>query len=104
MLPCWSYARQEGVKPYPIPFRCLYSRNVPNLMMAGRDISVTHESLGSTRVMNTCGQTGVAVGVAAHLCRKHATTPHGVYEDHLAELLEILGGPAIRKKAPAAGR
>ncbi len=30
--------------PYWAPYRCLYSRNVSNLFMAGRDISVTHEA------------------------------------------------------------
>ena len=35
---------------YPVPYRCFYSRNVDNLFMAGRCISVTHEALGTTRV------------------------------------------------------
>ena len=50
-------ARQFGSYqlPYWIPYRCLYSRNVPNLFMAGRDISVTHEALGAVRVMRTGG-------------------------------------------------
>ena len=87
-----SYCKQDRVKPYPIPFRCLYSKDIDNLMMAGRDVSVTHVALGSTRVMNTGGQMGVAVGSAAHLCKKHATTPRGVYEKHLEELLAILKG------------
>ncbi len=90
-LPFRSYADQQRVEPYPIPFRCLYSRNVENLMMAGRDISATHVALGSTRVMNTCGQLGVATGVAAYLCKRHGTTPRGVSREHLAELKEILG-------------
>ncbi|NQU44348.1 FAD-dependent oxidoreductase, partial [bacterium] len=34
-------------RPYWVPYRCLYSRNVPNLFMAGRDISVTHRALGT---------------------------------------------------------
>ena len=42
-----------AIKPYPIPYRCLYSRNVENLFMAGRDISVTHVALGTIRVMRT---------------------------------------------------
>ncbi len=90
--PFRTYAKFNRVKPYPIPFRCLYSKNVENLMMAGRDVSVTHVALGSTRVMNTCGQMGVAVGAAAYLCKKHGTTPRGVYKEHLDELLDILAG------------
>ena len=90
--PFRTYAQFNKVKPYPIPFRCLYSINVENLMMAGRDVSVTHVALGSTRVMNTCGQMGVAVGAAAGLCKKHGTTPRGVYKNHLDEMLDILAG------------
>ena len=80
------------VKPYRIPFRCLYSQYIDNLMMAGRCISVTHVALGSTRVMNTCGQTGVATGAAAYLCKKHAALPRGIYKGHLEELLDIVHG------------
>ncbi len=44
--------------PYWVPYRCLYSRNIGNLFMAGRDISVTHEALGAVRVMRTGGLHG----------------------------------------------
>ena len=74
--------------PYWIPYRCLYSRNVGNLFAAGRDISVTHEALGAVRVMRTCGMMGEVVGLAASLCRKHDTTPRGVYRDYLEEFKE----------------
>ncbi|MBM4017440.1 MAG: FAD-dependent oxidoreductase [Planctomycetes bacterium] len=87
-----TYAQFGKVKPYPIPFRCLYSKDIENLMLAGRNISETHVALGSTRVMNTGGQMGVAVGAAAYLCKKHATTPRGVYQKHLPELLAIVKG------------
>ena len=50
---------------YTIPFRCLYSTNVPNLFVAGRSISVTHIALGSTRVESTILTLGQAVGTAA---------------------------------------
>ena len=55
---------------FPIPFRSLYSRNISNLMMAGRNVSVTHVALGSTRLMATCGLLGQAVGTAAALLKK----------------------------------
>ncbi|MBN1509715.1 MAG: FAD-dependent oxidoreductase [Sedimentisphaerales bacterium] len=77
---------QPAIQPYPIPYRCFYSRNIENLFMAGRDISVTHVALGTVRVMRTCGMMGELVGMAASLCRRHDTTPRGVYESHLAEL------------------
>ena len=73
------------VKPYTIPYRCLYSRNIPNLFMAGRDISTTHVAFGSTRVMRTCGMMGEVVGYAAALCKKFDTLPRGIYQDYLPE-------------------
>lgn len=76
--------------PYFLPYRCLYSRNVANLFMAGRDISVTHEALGATRVMRTGGCMGEAVGMAASLCKQHDTTPRGVYEKHLDDLKDLM--------------
>lgn len=52
---------------YTIPLRCLFSRNVPNLFFAGRNISATHVAFASTRVMATCAINGQAVGTAAAL-------------------------------------
>ena len=90
--PFRTYAEFNKVKPYPIPYRCLYSKNIENLLMAGRNVSLTHVALGSVRVMNTGGQLGVATGAAAYLCTKHNTTPRGVYKEHLDELLAIIHG------------
>ncbi|HNX53551.1 MAG TPA: FAD-dependent oxidoreductase [Pontiellaceae bacterium] len=73
-------------KPYWAPYRTLYSRNVANLFMAGRDISVNHEALGPVRVMRTTGMMGEVVGMAAGLCKKYDCTPREVYEKHLEEL------------------
>jgi len=84
-------------RPYWVPYRCLYSRNVSNLFMAGRDISVTHEALGAVRVMRTCGAGGEVVGMAAALCKKHNTTPRGVYGSYLKELLALLDQPTPAK-------
>ncbi len=86
-----SYAHFTGYnKPYWMPYRCLYSRNIHNLFMAGRDVSVTHEGLGAARVMRTGGMMGEIVGMAASLCKKHDTNPRGIYENHLAELKELM--------------
>jgi hypothetical protein len=73
-------------KPYAIPFRCLYSTNITNLLMAGKHISVTRVAGTTTKLMGNGGQHGVAVGAAAHLCVKHGTTPRGVYESYLDDL------------------
>jgi len=75
---------------YNIPFRCLYTRDVTNLMLAGRDISVTHIALGSTRVMATCGAEGQAIGTAAYLAKKYSVLPRGIYQNHIQELQELL--------------
>ena len=83
------------VKPYTIPYRCLYSRNISNLFMAGRDISTTHVAFGSTRVMRTCGMMGEAVGYAAYLCKKYESSPRGIYKDHLKEFLGIIEGEPL---------
>ena len=80
------------VEPYPIPFRCLYSRNVENLMMAGRDASATHIAYSSIKLMKTGGQMGRAVGAAAMLSKKYDTTPRGVYQKHIKELQDVVFG------------
>lgn len=75
---------------YPIPYRCLYSRNVPNLFMAGRNISVTHVALGTVRVMRTTGMMGEVVGMAAKVCRDNDCLPRTVYERHLNALKKLM--------------
>ncbi len=78
------------VDHYYIPYRCLYSKNIKNLFMAGRCFSTSHVGLGGPRVMNTTGQMGVAVGYAASLCKKYSTDPRGVYQAHIAELKNLI--------------
>jgi hypothetical protein len=76
--------------PYGIPYRCLYSKNIENLLCAGRNISCTHAAMSSTRVMATCALCGQAVGTAASLAVSHQTSPRGVGQDHLRELQQAL--------------
>ncbi|GAB3273437.1 FAD-dependent oxidoreductase [Larkinella harenae] len=78
------------VAPYTIPYRCLYSKNINNLFMAGRNISTTHVAFGSTRVMRTCGMMGEVVGFAAYVAKKYNTSPRGVYQEHLPEFMAII--------------
>jgi hypothetical protein len=80
--------RFEGA--YWAPYRCLYSRNITNLFMAGRNISVTHEALGTVRVMRTTGMMGEVVGLAAALCRAHKIDPRQVYSQYLPDLQDRL--------------
>lgn len=86
--------------PYPVPYRCLYSRNVDNLFMAGRDISVTHVALGTTRVMRTCGMEGEVVGMAASLCHKYQVTPRMIYWNYLNELKRLMSEGTGLKNVP----
>ena len=88
--PFRSYCDVLEIKPYAVPYRCLYSRNVNNLFMAGRNISVTHVALGTVRVMRTGGMMGEVVGMAASICREHNVLPRGVYQNHLPELKELM--------------
>lgn len=74
---------------YPLPYRSFYSRNIENLFMAGRNISVTHEAFGTIRVMRTGGMIGEVVGKAASLCVKHDCQPAAIYHSHLQELLSL---------------
>ena len=66
---------------YDIPLRSLYSRNISNLMMAGRNISATHAAFTSTRVMATCAVIGQAVGTAAAMCVERNITPRQLARD-----------------------
>lgn len=92
--------RQRG---YPVPYRCFYSRNIENLFMAGRNISVTHEALGTVRVMKTCGMMGVVVGKAAAVCAKYDVGPRGVYEQHLDKLIELMRLPGNMRRLDLEG-
>ena len=83
-------SKHKKFDPYPIPYRCFYSRNVDNLFMAGRDISVSHVVLGAARVMRTCSMMGEVVGMAASICRKHDVMPRAVYTDYLEELKDLM--------------
>lgn len=76
---------------YYLPFRSLYSRNIPNLMMAGRCFSCSHIGLSGPRVMLTCGQMGIATGYAAALCKEHKADPREVGAKHIVELRGMIG-------------
>ena len=77
--------------PFGIPYRCLYSRNVPNLLFAGRDISCTHVAMSATRVMATCGLCGQAIGTAAAIAAREHADPRDVSKSSLlAELQRTL--------------
>lgn len=85
-----SIAVHKPIHYYPIPYRCFYSRNIDNLFMAGRNISVTHVALGTARLMRTTGMMGEVVGMASSIATKNKTNPRGVYETYLEELKDLM--------------
>ena len=93
-----GYVRPEPPL-YDIPYRCLYSANVPNLLMCGRCCSMTHRALGSMRVQSTCSVTGQAAGLAAANCVKTGLSPREYGRRHIRDLQrELLSfGQKIRK-------
>ena len=76
--------------PYGIPYRCLYSANIDNLMFEGRNISATHTANSSTRVMATCGVLGQAVGTAAALAVQKGVRPGQIYPKYISVLQQEL--------------
>ena len=85
-----SICEHGKTNPYAVPYRCLYSRNIDNLFMAGRNISVSHIALGTVRVMRTTGMMGEVVGMAAGLCTEHKALPRDIYTSHLEELKSLM--------------
>ncbi|MBN2506158.1 MAG: FAD-dependent oxidoreductase [Verrucomicrobia bacterium] len=88
----------DSVHGYPVPYRCFYSRNLDNLFMAGRCISVTHEALGTVRVMKTGGMMGEVVGKAASLCIKYQRLPRAIHHSHLDELKDLMRQPGAARR------
>ncbi len=83
-----THTFSDGI--YEIPFRSLYSRNVGNLLFAGRNLSATHVAFASTRVMATCATLGEAAGTAAAMCAALGVTPRKLYERHRRDLVQTL--------------
>lgn len=81
---------QQYIEIYPIPYRCFYSRNIPNLFMAGRNISVTHVALGTVRVMRTTAMMGEVVGLAAAVCHENSCLPRDVYATYFEQLKDYM--------------
>lgn len=92
--------RQNG---YPIPYRTMYSKNIDNLFMAGRCISVDRRALGTIRVMRTCGMMGEVVGKAAWIATNNKTNPRGVYANYLPQLIELMETPGRARRASLNG-
>ena len=86
----WRMESPEIPRPVGIPYRILYSTNVPNLFMAGRNVSCSHVGLGTLRVSATCAVMGQAVGTAAAGCVRHGVMPREYGRRYLSELRSTL--------------
>lgn len=78
----------HGKGIYQIPYRCLYSRNIPNLLLGGRIISASHVAFASSRVMATSAYAAQAAGLAAALCLQHQVLPAGIINSGLISELQ----------------
>ena len=86
-----SCAYHRGIgSPYPVPYRCLYAKDVDNLFLGGRCISLSHVAFSCVRVMRTLGMLGEVIGMAAEICVKHQCYPRAVYARYLDELKEAM--------------
>ncbi|MEM9609514.1 MAG: FAD-dependent oxidoreductase [Actinomycetota bacterium] len=88
-LESWTWDTRDD-EPFDVPFRCLYSAHVDNLMMAGKHISVTHVAGSVTKFMGNGAQHAIATAAAAAVCRKHGATPRQVHDHHLIELQSVI--------------
>lgn len=82
--------KKRLTEPYGIPLRSLYSKNVPNLMFAGRNISASHIAFATVRVMGTCGVMGQAAGTAAAMAVNAGQDIRDFGRDHIRELQDTL--------------
>ncbi|MDX9982393.1 MAG: FAD-dependent oxidoreductase, partial [Lentisphaeria bacterium] len=88
--PFRSCAYHRMISGSPVPYRCLYARDVRNLFLGGRIISTSHVAFSAVRVMRTLGVLGEVVGLAASICREENAYPREVYEKHLDRLKAMM--------------
>ena len=85
-----SYFHDKFERIYEVPYRSLYSHNIANLSFAGRNASVTHIALSSTRIIGTCAMMGQAAGTGAALCVHKGINPRKLANDYINDLQEQL--------------
>lgn len=81
---------QIPLNVYQVPLRCLYNRQIPNLILAGRDIGTEREAFVSSRVMNTCALSGQAAGTLAAKCIDSRRAPGELEAEHIESIRETL--------------
>lgn len=85
-----EYAARSYAGPYGIPLRSLVSKDVNNLMMAGRNVSATHCALATVRVMATTALMGQAAGVTAALATQSKASPAEIATTEYKRVQQIL--------------
>lgn len=74
----------------PVPYRCLYSKDVKNLFLGGRIISMSHVAFSAVRVMRTLGMLGEVVAMAAKVCCDHRIFPREVWSGYQTEFKQLM--------------
>jgi len=95
-----SVGKLDPIDFYPLPYRCLYSKDINNMFMAGRNISVTHLALGTVRVMRTTGMMGEVVGMAAAICVKKKCLARDIYTKYFDDLVVLMKKGVGRTDVP----
>lgn len=85
----WKWDTRDGL-PFQVPFRCLYSADIDNLLVAGKHISVTHIAGSATKFMGNGGQHAIAAAVAASICLRENISPRDVPAEHVDELRSLV--------------
>lgn len=85
----WKWDTRDGL-PFEVPFRCLYSADIDNLLVAGKHISVTHIAGSATKFMGNGGQHAIAAAAAAAICLRESIRPRDVGAEHIDELKSLV--------------
>ncbi|MCL5071006.1 MAG: FAD-dependent oxidoreductase [Actinobacteria bacterium] len=100
----WVYDHMEDrrmdVPLFDIPYRCLYSKNIENLMSSGVIISTDRVATFITFGMPSCMVNGQASGTAAALAVKKGVTPRQLDINLLCKTLQEQGHNISKKYLP----
>ena len=78
--------RKRNVR-YEIPYRCLYNKNFPNMLAAGRIVSASGDGWEVTRVIPVAALTGQVAGTVAYLIH---TKNQAASDINVADLQSLL--------------
>ena len=85
------------MRPYDIPLRALLSRDIPNLLLAGRCISGDFFAHSSYRVTGSAAATGQAAGIAAAISAESKTAPSDLEWSEVEKKLSATTGSEWQK-------